>query len=68
MIQGQRLADRMGVIMNGKIAQVGSLHDIFYRPNGKEIARFVGIETILKGVVESNEDGHASVSVGNASL
>jgi tungstate transport system ATP-binding protein len=66
MIQGQRLADRIGVIMKGKIAQVGSLHDIFYRPNGKDIARFVGIETILEGIVESNEEGHARVSVGNA--
>jgi tungstate transport system ATP-binding protein len=66
MIQGQRLADRIGVIMKGKIAQVGSLHDIFYRPNGKDIARFVGIETILEGIVESNEDGHAYVNVGNA--
>jgi tungstate transport system ATP-binding protein len=66
MIQGQRLADRIGVIMNGKIAQVGSLHDIFYRPQGKDIARFVGIDTILNGVVESNEDGHASISVDKA--
>jgi tungstate transport system ATP-binding protein len=66
MIQGQRLADRIGVIMKGKIAQVGSLHDIFYRPNGKDIARFVGIETILEGIVESNEEGHARVSVGNS--
>ena len=68
MIQGQRLADRIGVIIDGKIAQVGSLHDIFYRPNGKEIARFVGIETILEGVVESNEDGHARFRVGNAAF
>ena len=68
MIQGQRLADRMGVIMNGKIAQVGSIHDIFYRPNGKDIARFVGIETTLEGIVESNEDGHAQISVGTAFL
>jgi tungstate transport system ATP-binding protein len=66
MIQGQRLADRIGVIMDGRIVQVGSLHDIFYRPQGKDIARFVGIDTILKGVVESNEEGHARVSVGNA--
>lgn len=65
MIQGQRLADRMGVIINGRIAQVGSIHDIFYRPQGKDIARFVGIDSILNGVVESNEGGHARVSVSN---
>ncbi len=66
MIQGQRLADRIAVIMNGRIAQVGSLHDIFYRPEGRDIARFVGIDTILKGIVESNEAGLAKVMVGNA--
>ncbi len=66
MIQGQRLADRIAVIMNGRIAQVGPLHDIFYRPEGRDIARFVGIDTILKGVVESNEAGLAKVMVGNA--
>ena len=68
MIQGQRLADRMGVIMNGRIVQVGSIHDIFYRPEGRDIARFVGIDTILKGVVESNDGGHARISVNNTFL
>ncbi|MDD1701218.1 MAG: ABC transporter ATP-binding protein [Methanoregula sp.] len=65
MVQGQRLAERIGVIMDGRIVQVGSLHDIFYRPQGRDIARFVGIDTMLKGIVTSNEDGHAKVSVSN---
>ncbi|MCX6684332.1 MAG: ABC transporter ATP-binding protein [Methanoregula sp.] len=68
MIQGQRLADRIGVIMDGRIAQIGSLHDIFHRPHGRDIARFVGIDTILKGVVKSNEEGHARVSVSDSIL
>jgi len=66
MIQGQRLADRIGVIMDGRIVQVGTPNDIFYQPAGKNIARFVGIDTMLKGIVTSNEEGHAIVSVGNA--
>jgi tungstate transport system ATP-binding protein len=66
MIQGQRLADRIGVIMDGRIVQVGTPNDIFYQPAGKNIARFVGIDTMLKGIVTSNEEGHAMVSVGNA--
>ena len=64
MVQGQRLADRIGVIINGRIAQIGSIQDIFYRPNGKDIARFVGIDTILNGFVESNEGEHAKVLIG----
>jgi tungstate transport system ATP-binding protein len=66
MVQGQRLAHRMGVIMNGHLAQVGSLHDIFYQPDGKEVARFVGIDTFLKGVVKSNDRGLAIVALDNA--
>lgn len=68
MIQGQRLAHRIGVIMNGRLAQVGTLHDIFYQPRGKEVARFVGIDTILAGVVQSNEQGLATVAIGRASF
>ena len=68
MTQGQRLAHRMGVIMNGHLAQVGSLHEIFYQPEGKEVARFVGIDTILKGVVQANEKGHATVMLDHASF
>jgi len=64
MIQGQRLATRIGVIMNGKIAQVGDLHEIFYRPRGVDIARFVGIDTVLHGTVTENDRGLATISVG----
>jgi len=66
MIQGQRLADRIGVIMDGRIVQVGNTNDIFYQPAGKNIARFVGIDTILKGVVKTNDQGHATIDIGNA--
>jgi tungstate transport system ATP-binding protein len=68
MVQGQRLAHRMGVIMDGRLAQVGTLHDIFYQPKGKKVARFVGIDTILNGVVQSNERGLATIALDNASF
>jgi tungstate transport system ATP-binding protein len=64
MIQGQRLADRIGVIMNGRIVQVGMASEIFYQPKGRDIARFVGIDTVLKGTVTANEAGHATVDIG----
>jgi tungstate transport system ATP-binding protein len=68
MVQGQRLATRIGVIMNGKIAQVGDLHEIFYQPLGVEIAHFVGIDTILHGIVEKNDRGHAIISAGRSRI
>jgi tungstate transport system ATP-binding protein len=65
MIQGQRLADRIGVIMDGRIVQTGSKSDIFYQPGNKDIARFVGIDTILNGVVSTNDGGHAVIEIGS---
>jgi tungstate transport system ATP-binding protein len=65
MIQGQRLADRIGVIMNGRLAQTGHASEIFYQPGGREIARFVGIDPITGGVVMENKGGHALIRVGN---
>ena len=68
MIQGQRLADRIGVIINGQIVQIGTTNDIFYQPEGRAIARLVGIDTVLKGVVKSNDRGHAEIEIGNATF
>lgn len=64
MIQGQRLADRIGVIMTGRLVQAGSSSEIFYQPAGGEIARFVGIDAITGGIVTENRDGHALIRIG----
>ena len=65
MVQGQRLGDRIGVIMGGRIAQVGTGTEIFSRPTSREIARFVGIDDALEGVITANEAGHATIAVGS---
>jgi tungstate transport system ATP-binding protein len=66
MIQGQRLADRIGVIMNGKLVQTGNAGEIFYQPKGRDIARFVGIDPVTGGVVTENTGGHAVIRVGDS--
>jgi tungstate transport system ATP-binding protein len=65
MIQGQRLADRIGVIMNGRLVQTGTADETFYQPKGRDIARFVGIDAITGGVVTENTGGHAVIRVGD---
>ena len=65
LVQGQRLADRIGVIMNGTISQTGTITEIFYQPKTRSIARFVGVDTILKGVVKENDQGLAKIAVGD---
>lgn len=63
MVQGQRLADRIGVIMDGRLVQTGTASEIFYQPKGKDIARFVGIDAITGGVVTENQNGHALIRI-----
>lgn len=63
MLQGQRLADRMGVLMAGEMLQTGDPREVFNLPRGREIAEFVGMENMLHGVIASNDEGIAIVDV-----
>ena len=60
------LADRIGVMYDGRLLQVGSSDQVFDKPQDELIARFVGMENIFKGIVKANCDGLISVDVGNA--
>jgi len=63
MSQGQRLAQRIGVLMNGELMQIGRPGEIFSRPTNMQVAEFVGVETIVKGTVSWNESGVVGVYV-----
>ncbi len=64
MYQGQRLAHRIGVLMNGVFAQVGTPREVFTLPASRDVARFVGIENVIEGVVVAGEDGTVTVDAG----
>src|SRR5665648_190343 len=57
------LADRVAIIMAGEIRQVGTPHSVFTSPSDREVAQFVGVESIIPGVVSSWKDGLASIRV-----
>ena len=63
MSQGQRLAGRIGVLMNGEMLQIGSPNAIFCSPYSKEVAEFVGVENILGGVVISRDGDLVTIEV-----
>ena len=62
------LCDRLAVLVNGKLLQQGAPQEIFARPASKEVADFVGVETILNGEVSAKSDNLCSVRVGAATL
>ncbi len=57
------LADTMAVMINGRILQQARPEDIFSKPESKEIADFVGVETILEGGIIKKEDSLCAVFV-----
>ncbi|MCK4320074.1 ATP-binding cassette domain-containing protein, partial [Candidatus Bathyarchaeota archaeon] len=59
------LADRIAVIMNGKVVQVDAPYKVFNEPVNEEIASFVGVENVIEGKIISSENGVALVEMGN---
>ena len=68
MSQGQRMASRLGVLINGELLQTGSVNDIFNQPQNREVAEFVGVENILKGVVEEKDNELARIAVNGEKI
>lgn len=64
MSQGQRLADRIGVLMDGEILQAGEPREVFNYPTSRKIAEFVAMENIIEGVISSSREGVVSIEVG----
>jgi tungstate transport system ATP-binding protein len=59
-----RLASRIAVMERGAIAQMGTPEEVFSQPVSETVASFVGIETILRGTIGSQQSGFAEVDVG----
>ncbi len=52
------LGDRIAVMNEGRIVQVGSPDEIFRKPSTEFAARFVGMRNIFRGEVRGAEDGY----------
>ena len=65
MSQGQRLAARVGMLLDGEIVQTGGWWEVFNSPRNREMANFVGIENIIDGVVLSSESNVVTIGTDN---
>ncbi|HEY6958293.1 MAG TPA: ABC transporter ATP-binding protein [Candidatus Limnocylindria bacterium] len=60
------LADRVAVLMGGRVRQQGSADDVFSRPVDENVAAFVGVENVLPATVERSTDEMTLLRVGSA--
>ena len=58
------LGDRIGILSDGKLIQVGEPDEIFRKPKSEFVAKFVGVENIFSGKSELKK-GLARIDIGN---
>jgi spermidine/putrescine transport system ATP-binding protein len=64
--QGEALtmSDRIAVMSNGIVEQLGSPREIYERPATKFVAGFIGTSNLFTGTVTEIIDGHAVIAYG----
>ena len=59
-----RLGDRVAVLLEGRLAELGPPERVFGAPATEAAARFVGVENLLPGQVAAHADGVIAVEIG----
>jgi tungstate transport system ATP-binding protein len=67
-LEALRLSDRMAVMNQGKIVQIGSPEEVMNHPIDEFVASFVGVETILPGRVIKRNGGTFVTSVSGQEI
>jgi len=60
------LADRIVVLKDGVIRQVGTPHELYERPADRDVAEFMGFRNQLSGLFSTGEGGRGRLTVGEA--
>jgi ABC-type Fe3+/spermidine/putrescine transport system ATPase subunit len=60
------LGDRIGVLIGGRLLQIGQRDEVFSRPVSEPVAEIVGIENRWPGVVENCRDNCSVINVNGA--
>jgi len=62
------LGDRMAVIKDGRVLQTGTPQEIFNLPKNLDVAKIVGMETVIPGRIVGTDEGLTIVEAGGAKL
>jgi ABC-type Fe3+/spermidine/putrescine transport system ATPase subunit len=66
--EAMSLADRVAVMNEGRIEQLGSPSDLYDRPTNRFVAAFIGESNFLKGKVTGANGTSVTVDVGGAAV
>jgi tungstate transport system ATP-binding protein len=55
------LGNRVAVLLSGRMRQVGPPEEVYTAPGDEEVAAFVGVETVIAGVITAAQEGLLTV-------
>lgn len=67
-IEAMALGDHLIVMSSGRVLESGAVRDVFSRPRRADVARLIGVETIVSGDVIEAADGLAIIDVAGVRL
>jgi tungstate transport system ATP-binding protein len=62
------LGDRVAVLLEGHLRQVGPPEEVFSAPADADVAAFVGVETVIAGKVTTSRDGLIAIQAETLQL
>ncbi len=62
------MADRIAVLVEGEVQQVGTPVEIFGKPRNRKVADFIGTENLLEGAITGGEGGTVKVRVKSGTI
>jgi len=62
--EAMALADRIGVMHNGALEQVGTVEEVFWRPKNRFVAEFLGVDNVLEARSVPGKDGRVVEAAG----
>jgi spermidine/putrescine transport system ATP-binding protein len=62
------MADRICIMQDGHIRQIGTPHDLYYRPNCEFVARFFGENNLVPGTLGQPSEGRRAVHTALGTL
>lgn len=67
-VEALRLADDLTIMKDGALLQRGKPQDLFTKPASREVADFVGIDSIIEGIIAKKEGDLCFVRAGATTL
>jgi spermidine/putrescine transport system ATP-binding protein len=66
--EAMTMSDRIAVMRNGRIEQLGSPEDLYERPHSDFVANFLGVSNLLEGEVAGLDGGTLAVRLPTGAL